>query len=231
VPDNITAAIVWGVLRFSDGSSYQLTADDMLWTARAVVYEGGPTDVTLWTLAQRFSQTRHTFSTFEASVRAFAQPVNPEWARDGKHCRPGGYFAKTAYCEPERLDRRDRAAASDWYDLEAVEPDVIATVIAWGQGRVRNPLPRATNFADPKVAAAYVAAHPGTKILLVADNWYLQDTWAKTWGRDRVVITGSDGTVANAAGVTGPGAKPRATVVTFLDVMLRRVVQPVSWRI
>jgi hypothetical protein len=207
----------------------------MLWTARAVVFEGGPTDVTLWTLAQRFSQLRHSYSTFAGFIRGFAQPINPDWSRTGKHCRRGGYFEDTPYCEPDRLDRRDQAAASDWHDLEQVEPEVISTVVAWGQGGVRNPLPRASNFADPRVAEAYVADHPGTKVLLVAGNWYLQETWASNWSRNRVTIVGADGLVANADGVTGggliPSTRKRPIIVTFLDVMLRQVVQPIRWRV
>ena len=225
----------WGRLQFSDGTAYALTAEDMLWTARAAVYEGGDPALTLWTLAQRFSQLRNSFPTFTEFVRGFSQPVNPRWLRDGLFCKPRGHYVNTEYCSEARLARRDRAVASDWYDLNAAEPNVTATVIAWGQGLVGNPLPRSTNFADPHVAAAYVAEHPGTKVLRVDGNWYLQDAWAATWSKNRVRIIGADGAIASADGVqrgTGAPAPQRGPIVAALDLVFRTAMRPTAaWRL
>lgn len=204
----------WATLAFKDGTRYRLTDEDMIWTARAVVYEGGPADVTLWTLVQRFSQLRGTYSSFAGFVQAFSQPVNPAWSRTGRFCRPGGAYANGPYCSEAKLQRRQAASTSDWYDLEQLDPAAVQTTIDWGLGLVPNPVPGATNFADPTVAQQYLDNTPGAELLLADDNWYLQEPWAANWGPDHVRILGS-------------GQAPTAT---FARLLRRAVAQPWPWR-
>lgn len=223
----------WAKLRFSDGSSYQLTGDDVLWTARAVVYEGGPPAATLWTLAQRFSKARKNYPSFTAFVQAFSQPINPAWSRTGRFCRPGGHHEGGPYCTEAKLQRREQAAASDFYDLEARDPDALEATLDWARGRLPNPVPRAANFADAAVSRAYLARTPGAKVLLQAGNWYIQEPWSSRWTPNHVTVEGSDGAVASADGVRLPDAPPTGAggdvFVVFLRTMFRAAARP--WRV
>lgn len=219
----------WGKLSFSDGSSYQLTEQDMLWLARSTSYEGGPADITVWTLAQRFAQFRkeHGLS-LTAFLRAFSQPINLDWERTGRYCRSGGAYANRLPCSGAALDLRDQAARATWAELDARTPEAVATVIAWGQGRVPNRLPRSTNFADPTVSSHYIQHAPGTKLLLKADNWYLQEAWANTWSRNHVRVVSTDGAIADADGIH----PARGPAFAFLNTMLRSALaRPFAWRV
>jgi len=100
---------VFARIRFLDGSSYRLSADDVLWAARSVVYEGGDPAATLWTLTQRWYMARANYPSFGVFVRAFSQPVNPDWRRDGKFCRPGGQYNGKPNCSAAALATRDKA--------------------------------------------------------------------------------------------------------------------------
>lgn len=229
MPDATTTP-PWGKLRFSDGSSYQLTEEDMLWLARSTSYEGGPPAVTIWTEVQRFAQMHREglFSSFAALIRAFSQPVNPDWLRDGRYCRPGGSYANRSECSPGALSVREAASSATWTHLDARTPEVVATVIAWGQGRVPNPLPRSTNFAAPSVAANYLKRATTAKLLLKADNWYIQEAWANAWGRNHVRVVGADGAIADADGVT----PARGPALAFVNTVLRSALaRPFAWRV
>lgn len=109
-----------------------------VWTlARMLHYEGGrklrrSALALLWTVAQRqwyLRRWRHRDP--QSFIEAFSQPINPAFRRDGKHCVPGGRYARTDHCAPHRLDRRDIAAVIPWPDL-AVLPRTIALDFARG---------------------------------------------------------------------------------------------------
>ena len=173
---------------FFDGTRYRLTPDDILWTARAVVYEGGDPAATVWTLTQRFYMARTNYSSFASFVRAFSQPVNPDWAADGKFCAPGGRYHGQPNCSSSALSRRAEAARASWAHLIDKDPRAVAVVQQWAAGVLPNPVPRATNFADETVASHYLAQNPQASLLLDSGNWYLVESWSRDWPEDAVTM-------------------------------------------
>ncbi len=213
------ASIVAGDFR------YQLTPEDVLWAARAAVFEGGePADV-LWTLTQRFVLLRSSYPTFTQFVRAFSQPINPIWAADGTMCAPGGKYAGKPECSPERLARRARASTITWHELEQKAPSTVVIVLAWANGHLPNPLPRATNFADQTVAASYLSENPTAKAIKTAGNVYIVEAAAQRWAQNHVTMRSYDGSFADADG-TSSGSK----VSQFGRVVWRSLIRPFTSR-
>lgn len=128
---------------------YQLTWDDLLWTGRMLMGESG-TEIgrkaVLWTQAQRLVYFRGR--SFKNLIQGHSQPINPKWRRDGEFCRPGGRNAGTDACSPSRLDRRDRIANTPWEQIPLPIQDL---VVKWARGEVDNVVPKAVDFAVPKV--------------------------------------------------------------------------------
>lgn len=201
----------YALLRFRDGSSYQLTTNDVLWTARAVVYEGGRPEDVLWTLAQRFVMLRREFPTFASFVQNFSQPVNPAWARAGEFCR--GKYRHTAYCSEDKLLRRDAARHASWADLTAKDPEAVQTTLLWANAELPNPIPRATNFAAPDEAAAYLARVPGARLVAKRDNWYIAESWSRGWHPDYVTMRSAASGAETGVAVAQPASKVREAVV------------------
>lgn len=208
--------VPYALLRCKDGSSYQLTPNDVLWTARSVVYEGGrPADV-LWTLGQRFLLLRENYPTFAGFVQAFSQPVNPAWSRTGEFCRAGGKYAHTAYCSEDKLQRRDLAQHASWGDLMAKDPDAVLATLKWANAELPNPVPRATNFAAPDEAQSYLNRHPEARLLAQRHNWYIVEGVARNWSVDHVAMrSGASGAEA-ATALLKPPSKLREAVVVAL---------------
>lgn len=220
--------IPYGKLLFSDGTSYQLTGDDVLWTARSAVHEGGNTAATLWTLTQRFSQVRRIYSTFEDFVTNFSQPINFRWLWEGDMCHPlFGRHKDTRPCGYDAIRRREWARAASWQDLYAKDPEAVEATLAWANGRLSNPVPRATNFAEPGLSKRYIQRHPGTEIVLIAGNWYLRESWAADWAPDRVTVLAADGAHAGTEQISGGSNGRRfwllARDAALLPLRLRRV--------
>jgi hypothetical protein len=187
-----------GAITTQDGYRYQITPTDLLWLARSVQYEGGNELATAWTYAQRQADRRRTGPLFEL-VQGHSQPVNPKWRRTGEFCRPGGSRASTDACSESRLARRDEAANIPWSALD----DRVRTLLTnWAQGRTSNPVPRATDFADPAVSAAFLErpANAGSVVVLRDGNWYIAESRAARWPAGFVQITGPTGMNANSGG-------------------------------
>ena len=186
--------IPYAKLLFSDGTAYQLTSSDVLWTARATAYEGGDTAATIWTMAQRFAQLRRSYRTFGEFVRGFSQPVNPQWLWEGNQCHPiFGRNRTNAACDFERIQVREQAQAASWPELKARDPEAVEMTLQWANGRLPNPVPRSTNFAAPGVARRFLERHPGARLVLASGNWYIQDEWAAQWDPNRVTVLAHDG--------------------------------------
>lgn len=188
-----------GAITTSSGYRYQITPTDLLWLARSVQYEGGNELATAWTYAQRQADRRRTGPLYEL-VLGHSQPVNPKWRRTGEFCRPGGSRAGTDACSEDRLARRDEAANLPWAGIN----DRVRTLLTnWAQGRTTNPVPRATDFADPAVSAAFLErpANAGSVVVLRDGNWYIAEARAARWPAGFVQITGPTG--ANASGSMG----------------------------
>ncbi len=128
---------------------YQLTWDDLLWTARMLMGESGTEQgrkAVLWAQAQRLVYFRGT--SFKNLIQNHSQPINPRWRRDGEYCRPGGRNAGTEACAENRLTRRDRLANTTW---EQVPLPIQDLVVNWARGKISNIVPKAVDFAVPKV--------------------------------------------------------------------------------
>lgn len=178
----------------SSGFVYDLTEDDLLWLARAAKYEGGNEIATIWTLAQRYVWLKEGgtrgYPTFASMIRAFAQPINPKWMRDGEFCRPGGTWydrCNGSYCpcEERRLDVRDRAVADP-------VPGQLELVHRWANGNIPNPVPRAINYAAPFVIEDDFERGDLFPILTNdRDNWYGGDQRSMTWDPNHVRVNGT----------------------------------------
>lgn len=180
---------------------YQLTGRDLIWLARSAVFEGGdPRDV-VWTEAQRFVGMRSSFATFADFIQAFSQPVNPDWRRDGFFCRPGGRYAGRKECSAAALTKRDLAASMSLTDLAKKDPEAVDIVLKFVGAGVRNPVPRATNFADEAVSAGFLANNPRAKVVKRAGNVYIMEPHAAAWDKNHVVVSRFDGALATADGV------------------------------
>lgn len=220
--------IPYGKLVFHDGSSYQLTGDDVLWTARATAYEGGEPAATLWAMTQRYAQLRRTYDTFGDFVQAFSQPVNPKWLWEGAACHPiVGTQRNSQLCDLEHVRCREIARSSSWKTLEQKAPRAVEATLQWANGRLLNTVPRATNFAAPAVAQGFLDRHPQAQVVLVAGNWYIQDSWAADWDPNRVTVLASDGAWAGTEQrATGSNGRRFWLVVrdaALLPMRLRRV--------
>lgn len=177
------AAAALGVIRSKGGFAYQLQPEDLLWLGRAVQFEGGDHEATIWTYAQRM--VAKPSASLASLVRGHSQPINPRWdeAADAK-CQQ-----YPQYCTPSHLARRARAASTPWDGLSA---EVRSKVEAWARADLSNPVPRAIDFADPRVSAGFIRRHPGTKIVLQRGNWYLAPPESQSWPSDFVTLRYGD---------------------------------------
>jgi len=165
-----------GTIVALNGYRYQITAEDVLWLGRSVQVEGGNYLATAWTYAQRQVLFRRTRS-LASPVLGHSQPVNPAWRRDGEKCRPGGPYHGRDECSDVRLGRRDEAARRPWSELREEVRDII---LRWALGQTTNPVPRATDFADPAVSEGFLERNPGSVVVLREGNWYIAERTSST---------------------------------------------------
>lgn len=168
--------------------AYRLTSEDVLWAARSAFFEGGNPGDVLWTETQRFVLYRRDYPNFTLFVRAFSQPINPDWQRTGMFCRPGGKYENGAYCSAQQLDLRDRASHISWREMYEQKPKVVEDTLLWANGQLPNPVPRATNFADPAVSASWLEKNPTGTVLKTAGNVYIVQEQSANWAHDHVQL-------------------------------------------
>lgn len=92
------------------GTRYTPTPEDVLWLARAVQVEGAPRELVAQTLVNGFLWARDALGskrTLAQWVRAYAQPVNPEWM-------PGGEHYEQAMATADNDAERERIRAAGW---------------------------------------------------------------------------------------------------------------------
>ena len=183
----------YGTLMSSDGWSYQLTPEDILWLARSVDFEGGTSPASvIWTYAQRFAlpDVRRNYPTLKGLVRAHSQPINPLWSRTGSKCAPGGPYHGKPECSEARLARRDRAASIPW---EEISPRVRDLVIKFSRAELPNPVPRSVEFAQGSesrgdTVTGYIGRNPAARVLLKAGNWFIGTARSLAWPDDYVTV-------------------------------------------
>lgn len=172
-------------IRDKTGWSYQITDEDVLWAARMVEGEGGdpgkdPAAV-LWAMTQLLSPAaqqekygRVAFASFADLIRAYSQPINPAWdAASDPKCQE-----HPSRCSPEALRRRERFQTMRFGQTR---PTTQAAVLRWAHGLLRNPVPRAVEFADPAVTAGFVRRHPGSAYVARYGNHYVATAGSRTW--------------------------------------------------
>lgn len=192
---------------------YRITQNDLVWLAKMAAFEGSveSSPALLWALAQRLAWVdRSKFPTLASLARAFSQPINPIWARDGSMCRPGGQYADRSDCSEAALARRDRANAARWSSLDSTLTDVVGR---WGQGQVLNPVPAAVNWgsATPREgytlskAESYLQQTPGAKLIATyGGNAFIAESKTKVWAHDHVLLWNRDGSTTGVERVRAP---------------------------
>jgi len=142
----------WGKIVTKDGWEYQISPEDVLWSARAARCEGGGEEgeaATLWTWTARFALPSYRrYGTLAALVRAHSQPVNPIWQRAGSKCAPGGQYHNTDYCSPAKLSNREECAGRAW---STISPLLRQKVERWARAELPNPVPTAVDFASSSI--------------------------------------------------------------------------------
>lgn len=101
----------------------------------------------IWSIVNRqyyLSRGLPSMYRFINHLRAFSQPINPEWRRGGLHCRPGGDAFGRPSCSDHYLRSRAADARRSW---SRVHPLVQQAVLDFLAGNLANPDPRAMNFA------------------------------------------------------------------------------------
>lgn len=179
---------------------YPLTETDVLWAGRMVEGEtlpGRPRRTedalaVLWTMTSLFSPAgQHAkyggrrYHTFTAQIRAYSQPINPAWAASGRFCRPGGRYHGTDRCSPNRLAARAELHRLPW---RAIDPELRSVVLAWAQGRTKNPMPKVIEFAHGPVAQSFLERNPGSARHAVIQNWFLTTASSARWAGDLIRI-------------------------------------------
>jgi len=185
-------AVKRGVIRLGQWR-YRLSEADLLWAALMVQGETLPGRVrrhedalaVLWTMASLFTPAgqqakygRWRFDTFTALIRAYSQPINPRWTRDGEFCRLGGRYHGHTACAPRSLDRRDRLQRTPWTEIDA---GLRTVVLRWAAGKTDNPVPKAIEFAAPYVANAYLERNPGARHVATIHNRFIASASSKRW--------------------------------------------------
>jgi hypothetical protein len=181
-------------VRVKGGFSYTLTEDDLLWLGRAASGEGGDPRATIWTWISRFTGLRGWRDELQAQglarlVRSHSQPVNPRWMEGGDFCMPGGRGYGGRYCEPDLLARRAFYSSLAPADFD---PAVKAALAQLRKGSLRNPVPRAVDFADRPTSEAFVERNPGARILACLDgNCHIATSESLRWASSFVEIAAS----------------------------------------
>lgn len=175
-----------GQITTSDGSfQYQLTEDDLDWMSRLLGNEGGSMAADAWTMAQRFVLLHRSFPTFAAMLRSFSQPINPRWSSTGDFCRPGGQYAGTPNCSPDKLAHRAYVQAPS-----TTYPAKMLIARAWANGMIANPVPRATDFRANDDVAHQIASSGRMRLVLDDGNWYFSTPETDGWNPNHVLVGG-----------------------------------------
>lgn len=139
--------------------TYSVTDDDFLTLARAVEFEGPPQNIVAWTLLQRFGFLYPIYPTLAQFVKAYAQPINPQWFPDGTAHK--NWLAKlraanrTAEADREILDATKRVtmAATPAAKISKRTYQVLAAVFAGGE----SPCPGSVHYRAPTVRTKDIA--------------------------------------------------------------------------
>lgn len=132
---------------------YKMTENDLLWSLKMIYGESGndlaDAVCVLWCMANRFVSLKDSYAgkTFETLIRAYSQPINPKWYRDGLFGKL--YKGKDSATE-EKFKRRETIRNMKEEDF----PENLRELIKlWADGQLPNPVPQAVHFAVPSAAS------------------------------------------------------------------------------
>lgn len=137
---------------------YVLTDLDYLDLARALDREGPPKLGVAWTLIQRFGMLYPLYASFSTFVRAYAQPINPDWFSNGKRHlaevkRLNGDLKAVAK-ENEQAQLREQWAKVPLSKITADTKQVIESIFTG----TASPIPSSTHYAAPITRSSVEAA-------------------------------------------------------------------------
>jgi hypothetical protein len=115
----------------------------------------------IWTIVNRnfyVSGGDANCTDFLHFMRAFSQPINPIWRRDGFQCRRGGQGYGTRACSSELLSRRDSISRRSW---QGMSETVRMMAMSFFAGKLENPDPRVVDFARYRRT---MCRHPGLEL-------------------------------------------------------------------
>lgn len=146
--DGELGQIVWGTRR------YQITWDDLLWAGRMVSGESGGSREdakhVLWCMTQRLAASNNARGSFTRLIQAYSQPINPAWLAEGEFCRVGGRNHDDDSCGSGPLARRQQIQSMTWEQISSEMQDI---VVGWARQEVPNGVPKAEEFAVPRVGS------------------------------------------------------------------------------
>lgn len=152
-----------GVIKTSDGRySYQIRQEDLLWLARLLQRESRSETgrkAVIWCYTQRM--VVYNTRSFKRLVKAHSQPINPKWrlvaaepVSSDPNEGPPNLGSKVIPGRPnsseEKLRIRAEVSTKDW---NSIDESIRRLVKDWSEGRMDNPVPRASDFAVPAVAS------------------------------------------------------------------------------
>jgi hypothetical protein len=154
------------VMRGPTGATYTLTDDDLLWLARAIKGETGTHAeggvAVAWALAQNFlcvGANPPRTATFGALIRAYCQPLSPQWADpNSAKCR-----AHPDRCTPPMIRRRLEHINMPWASIPQSVRDIVAHFAA---GSIPNPIPGRMDWRNSKWRADAID---------IGGNWFARD--------------------------------------------------------
>lgn len=165
-------------------TSYTLTVDDYTDLLRAVEREGPPKLAVAWCLLQRFGLLYPLYSSLSRFVKAYAQPINPQWFSNG-----AAHLAELKRLKDSTLIARENTQASQregWAKtpLASISSNTHAVVDSLFAG-APSPVPLASHYAAPITrksvseatkARADFAAKRGYIVVaignILTDNWF-----------------------------------------------------------
>lgn len=177
------------VITYPDGSRTVLDQDDVLWTGRMVMGEGGANSeeeaaAIIWTLIQRKwwgtgmprpnPRAFAGYRTWTSYIQSFSQPINPIWLDPTSAvCR-----AHPMNCGAGVIAHRQRMSSLRWDDLTPTVQGVLGQFVA---GTLPNPVPGVVDFrANDGTAAAIIADDPSRDAHAGLQNVYLYSRSGKS---------------------------------------------------
>lgn len=195
---------------------YVLTNEDILWSTKMIYGESGSdlfdAACVLWCMANRFVLTKDTMKekSFTKLIRAYSQPINPRWYRDGVF---GIQYRGKESATEEKFKRREQIRDMKEEDI----PEKLRQLVkAWIDGKIPNPIPRAVHFAVPSAASkskgtpgliergfelVYDKRNRGTNCVDHFGNVFYATLPSTKWPTNKVQLAGIENIVAKDSNI------------------------------